>query len=120
MAAASWAARSPVGRERVPLTGIEPVVAAPGAEHHGGLLKEVSVDGHLHALDGEESGLQPGWVGVAGLLAGSALAQAQDVGDHARACLGEGFCGQADSAQEIGLLREMLTQAGMLFVQGVV
>ena len=95
-------------------------MAAPGAEHHRGMLKKVPVDGDLHALDGEGGGLQPGRVGVAGLLAGRALAQAQDVGDHAGAFLGEGLGGQADGAQEIGLLREMGPQAGVLLVERVV
>ena len=108
------------GTQGVPLAGIEPVVAAPGAEHHGGMLKKVAVDGDLHALDGEGGGLQPGRVGVAGVLAGSALAQAQDVRDHAGAFLGEGLGGQADGAQEIRLLREMRPQAGVLLVERVV
>ena len=59
-------------------------------------------------------------VGVAGLLVGSALAQTQDVGDHAGACLGEGLGGETDGAQEIGLLRERGPQAGVLFVERVV
>ena len=50
----------------------------------------------------------------------SALAQAQDVRDHARAFLGEGLGGQADGAQEIRLLREMRPQAGVLLVERVV
>ena len=71
------------------------------------MLQEVAVDGDVHALDGEGGGLQPGGVGVGGRLASGALAQAQDVGDHAGAFLGEGLGGQADGAQEIRLLREM-------------
>ena len=34
-----------------------------------------------------------------------------------RALLGEGLGGQADGAQEIGLLREMGPQAGVLLVE---
>ena len=108
------------GLERVPLTGIEPIVAAPGAEHHRGMLKQVAVDGARDALDGEGRGLQPGRIHMDGLLARSALAQAQDVSDHAGAFLDEGFCGQADGTQEIRLLGEMGPQAGVLLVQGVV
>jgi hypothetical protein len=81
------------GPERIPITGIETVVTAPDAEHHRRLLKKVPVDGDLHTLDGEGDGLQPGRVGVAGLLARSALAQAEDVGDHARTFRGEGLGG---------------------------
>ena len=98
------------GREAIPLAGIEPVVAAPGAEHHRGMLQEVAVDGDRHALDGEGGGLQPGGVRVGGRLAGGALAQAQDVGDHAGAFLAKGLGGQADGAQEIRLLRELRPQ----------
>jgi hypothetical protein len=104
------------GRERIPLTGIEPVVAAPGAEHHRGMLKKVPVDRALDALDGEGDGLQPGRVRVGGRLAGGALAQAQDVRDHTGALAGEGLRRQADGAQEIRLLREMSPQAGVLLV----
>src|SRR5215475_6624759 len=108
------------GPEGIDLTGIEPVVAAPSAEHHRVMLKKVPVDGQLHALDGEGSGLQPGRVRVAGLLASSALAQAEDVRNHARAFLGEGLRGQAEGTQEIRLLREMLSQARILLVERVV
>ena len=109
IAAASCAARSPWPRRLYRLAGIEPVLAAPGAQHHLGMVQEIAVDGDLHALDGERGGLQPGGVGVGWRLAGGALAQEQDVGDDAR-CLPalEGLGGQADRAQEIGLLREML------------
>jgi len=108
------------GRERIPLAAIEPVVAAPGAEHHRRVLEEVPVDGDRHPVEGERGGLQPGGVRGARRLAGGALAQAQDVRDHAGAFLGEGLGGQADGAQEIRLLRERLPQAWMLLVQGVV
>src|SRR5439155_2740902 len=47
------------GPEGVSLTGIEPVVAAPGAEHHLRMLKKVAVDGDRDTLDGEGGGLQP-------------------------------------------------------------
>src|SRR5438445_332680 len=69
------------GREGVPLASIEPVVAAPGAEHHRWMLKEVAVHGDRHPVESEGGGLQPGGVGVGRCLAGSPLAQAQDVGD---------------------------------------
>ena len=55
---------------------------------------------------------------MAGLLAGRALAQTQDVGDHAGAFLGEGLR-QAESAQEIGLLGELRPQLWTLLVQGI-
>jgi hypothetical protein len=54
---------------------------------------------------------------VAGLLTGSALAQTQDVGDHAGAFLGEGLGGEADGTQKIRVLREMGPQARVLFVE---
>ena len=104
------------GREGIAFAGIEPVVTAPGTEHHRGMLKEVAVDGDRDALNGEGGGLQPGGVHVGGRLAGGALAQAQDVRDHAGAFLGEGISGQANSAQEIRLLRERLPHARVLFV----
>jgi hypothetical protein len=108
------------GPEGIPLTGIEPVVAAPGAEHHRGMLKKVAVDGDLHALDGEGGGLQPGRVRVAALLAGSPLAQTEDVGHDPGPFLPECLRGQTDRAQEIRLLRELRPHTRVLFVCGVV
>ena len=37
------------------LAPVEPVLAAPGAEHHLGVVVEVAVDGDLHPLDGERA-----------------------------------------------------------------
>ena len=84
------------------------------------MLKKVPIDGHLHALDGEGGDLQPGLVRVAGLLAGNALAQAQDIRDHAGAFLGKSLGGQADGTQEIRLLCEMRPQRWVLLIQRVV
>ena len=105
--------------DRAALRPTPPELTPPRRKRHRGMLKKVPVDGQHDTLDGEGRGLQPGGVHVVSRLAGSALAQAQDIGDHAGAFLGEGLGGQADGAQEIRLLRELLAQAWVLLVQRV-
>ena len=56
---------------------------------------------------------------MTGRFAGRALVQAQDIGHDFGAFLFEGLGGQADRAQEIRPLRDMLPQACLLPVEGV-
>ena len=81
------------------------------------MVQEIAVDRDVGAFDGKRLRFQPCRVGVLRRLAGGALAQEHDVGDDAGALPLEGVGGQADRAQEIRLLRQVLADGRVLLVQ---
>ena len=70
------------------------------------MAQEIGVDGDVHAVNGKRLGMQPGVVSMPGNFALATLAQEHDVRNHLRALPLEGLRGQADRAEEIGLLGE--------------
>ena len=61
--------------------------------------------------------LQPVRVGVGWLLAGPTLLEEQDIGDDIGAFALERLGGQPDRSQEVGLLRDVLADGGILLVE---
>ena len=74
IAAVSWPGQVAVGKKAVAFASVERVLAAPGAKDHFGMVQEVAVDGHVHALDGNRGDAKPVRIDMVGRLAGCPLA----------------------------------------------
>ena len=98
---------------------VKRVLAAPVAQHHLGMLVEISVDGNLDAFDVDRPGFQPCRVSVLGFLSGGPFAQEHDIGDDGRAFAFEGVGGKADCAHEVGLFGEAFANGGVLLIERV-
>ncbi len=98
------------------LARIEAVLTRPGAKHHLWVAQEIPVDGDVEALDGKGGRLQPGGIGVVGILPRGAPAQTQDVCHHPGAFLLKGGGWEANRTQEIGLASDLLPEAWVLLV----
>ena len=87
----------PVGFD-VPGTRYFPKGPSGARIYHLRMVEEVTIDREVYALDGQRRRLQPFRVGMAGGLAGRALAKKHDVGHDGRAFALEGIGRQTDGA----------------------
>ena len=81
------------------------------------MTDEIAIDRDFHAVDVEWARALPFGFFMAGRLAGCALAQEDDVGDHGGAFALEGIRWQPDRPDEIGFRAEIFADGGILLVE---